>query len=287
MEVQSLKPPPRAAHVRWLTVAGVLGLAACDTIPLQQTGTLQSYAGLERSDGLVTKALVHAESAELRAAHTVRVLPTTFSTALLSDQAALTGRQKALVASAVNRSLCIGLSERFTMVDQSQPADLTVRAVITGLGKTDEIAAGVSKGVSIVPTLLQVPVPTPRIPVGLGSLSAEVEAQDADGGQAAAMVWARKAQVMGSSTTVSKIGDAYDLADELGQDFSRLLVDGKSPFGRLPALPSSERLGAALGLDPEQSVCRTFGSGPGLRGTIGSVVGLPPEWTDDGPPPAR
>jgi hypothetical protein len=273
--------------MRWLTVAGVLGLTACDTIPLQQAGTLQNYTGLERSDGFATRALVRAELAELKMARTVRVLPTTFSTAALSDQAALTGRQKALVASAVNRSLCIGLSERFTMVDEAKPADLTVRAVITGLGTTDEVAAGLSKGVSIVPTLLQVPVPTPRIPVGLGSLSAEIEVQDANGGQAAAMVWARKAQVMASSTTVSKIGDAYDLADELGNDFSRLMIDGESPFGRLPALPSSERVSAAFGLDPERSVCRTFGSGPGLRGTVGSVIGLPPEWTDDGPPPSR
>ena len=266
---------------------GVLGtLVSCETMPLLQTGGLQSYDGLERSDGIATHALVRVDAGALKRARTVRVLPTTFTADAANGAGYPDDHQRGLVASAVNRSLCIGLSERFTMVSGASQADLTVRAVITGLSATNEVAAGISKAASVVPSLLQVPVPTPRLPIGLGGLSAEVEARDASGRQLAALVWARKAQVVASSTTVSKIGDAYDLADDLGQDFSRLVVDGKSPFGRLPAMPSSGRLGSALGIGPEQAVCETFGKGPGLKGTLGSIVGLPPEWTDEGGPPS-
>ena len=264
---------------------GALGtLVGCETMPLLQTGGLQTYDGLERSDGVATRALVRVDAASLKLARTVRVLPTTFAADVPSGAGYPDDHQRSLVASAVNRSLCIGLSERFTMVSGPSHADLTVRAVITGLSLTNEVAAGISKAASVVPSLLQVPVPTPRIPIGLGGLSAEVEARDASGRQSAALVWARKAQVVASSTTVSEIGDAYELADDLGQDFSRLMVEGKSPFGGLPALPSPGRLGSALGMGPEQTVCETFGKGPGLKGTLGSMVGLPPEWTDEGEP---
>lgn len=272
---------------RCLILASLLAGVSCESLPLRQTGALQSYAGLERSDGLATQALVRADAAGLKVARSIRVLPTAFALGARGANSALTERQWRLVGNAVNRSLCIGLSDRFTLVNGDKPADLTVRVIVTDLRTTNEVTAGISKGATIIPALLQVPVPVPRLPVGLGGLSAEAEARDSAGGQVAAMVWSRQAQIIGSSATVSKIGDAYSLADELGQDFSRLVSEGKSPFGQLPSFPSSGRAGAALGLDPDQSACRDFGAGPGLGGALGSAVGLPPEWTDDGPPGGR
>ncbi len=57
------------------------------------------------------------------AARTVRVVPTVFSDGARLDS--ITDDQRKLVANAIDRSLCIGLSERLEVVPASQPADLT------------------------------------------------------------------------------------------------------------------------------------------------------------------
>ncbi|TXM78433.1 DUF3313 domain-containing protein [Methylobacterium sp. WL69] len=258
-----------------------LGLSAgCQETYLQQSGSLQSYANLKPSDGLVTKALVHVDGPAVKAARTVRVVPTTFSRKALDVP--LTPDQRKLVTNAVDRALCTDLSARFEMVGAGQPADLTVHAVVGNLEVTDQVSAGVSKGIGFVPMVIGVPAPIPRLPFGLGSLSVEAEARDAKGAQKAAMVWARGAEIMASAATVSDVGDAYTLAGKFGEDFSDLLVDGESPFGRMGSWPSSDKMGRALGMAPKNSVCEAFGRSPGLAGAVATHFGLPPEWSDDG-----
>jgi hypothetical protein len=39
-------------------------------------------------------------------------------------------------------------------------------------------------------------------------------------------------------------GDAYDLAASFGDDFSKLLVTGASPFKTMPSPPSMQRVGS-------------------------------------------
>ena len=258
----------------------LLLVAGCQSVSLEQGGSLRSYASLEPSDGLVTKALVRVDAEDVRAARTVRLIPTSFSATMAG--VALSDTQRTLVANTIDRALCIGLSERFTVVRATDPADLTVQAVITRVEATDEAAAGLSKAVSFVPSLVGVPVPVPRVPVGLGSLAVEAEARDPRGEQKAAMVWARGANAFGSGATVSAAGDAYELAGLFSEDFSRLLVKGESPFGKGPSLPSQDSIGAALGVAPKHAACDAFGRGPGVNGFIGSRLGLRPEWTDDG-----
>ena len=251
----------------------------CQSVPRDRAGTLKAYARLEPSDGLTTRSLLRVDGADVRAARTVRLVPTTFSSAAV---AALSDKQRGLVTNAIDRSLCVGLSERFTVVKPNDPAGLTVKAVVTQIEATDDTAAGASKVVSFVPSLVGIPVPVPRLPIGLGSLSIEAEAIDRGGEQKAAIVWARGANVMGSSATVSAAGDAYELAGAFGEDFGSVLVTGESPFGKMPSLPSGGKVGAALGGAPKHAACQAFGRGPGLGGMIGARIGLPPEWTDDG-----
>jgi hypothetical protein len=95
----------------------------------------------------------------------------------------------------------------------------------------------------VAPSILLpgVPVPVPRIPVGLGSLTVEAEARDRSGSQQAAMIWGRGANSFTSAPRGSNAGDAYELATAFGDDFSRLLVTGASPFGKLPPLPSLQK----------------------------------------------
>jgi hypothetical protein len=96
------------------------------------------------------------------------------------------------------------------------------------------------------------------------------------------MIWARGADSFTSSPRVSKSGDAYELATTFGGDFSRLLVSGSTPFGKLPELPSLEKIGSSLGGKPKYVACSAFGKAPGVAGMVAGRVGAPPEWTDDG-----
>lgn len=61
---------------------------------------------------------------------------------------------------------------------------------------------------------------------------------------------------------MSPAGDAYDLAASFGDDFSKLLVTGASPFKTLPSPPSMQRVGSQLGGAPKESACEAFGRGP-------------------------
>jgi hypothetical protein len=152
------------------------------------------------------------------------------------------------------------------------------------MAATDQAAVAASKGGAIAKAVLLpgVPVPTPRIPIGLGSLSVEAEARGRDNRQVAAMIWGRGANFMSGSARISSSGDAYELADTFGEDFSTLLITGKSPFGTMPRTPSLERVQAMAGGKPKYAACEAFGREPGVVGMVGGAVGVPPEWNDKG-----
>ena len=61
-------------------------------------------------------------------------------------------------------------------------------------------------------------------------------------------------------------------------------MTAESPFGKVPAPPSADRLSASLGGAPKEAICETFGRAPGLAGLVGERIGLPPDWTDRGAP---
>jgi hypothetical protein len=270
-------------------LAALLATGGCATVPFEQAGSLTSYDRLAPSDGMLTRARIGVNRAEVLAATTVRIVPTSFSDA--AGRAGLSQRQRDMVSNAVDRSMCIALSDRFHLVAPDEPADLSVRAVITYVGLTDETAAGVSRaasvGVSIAEKVLApqpIPIPTPRIPIGLGGLAVEVEALDPAGHQQAAMMWARGADAFTSRPKVSTAGDAYDLAKSFAADFSKLLLTGSNPFDGPPSLPSSHSVRSMLGGAPKEEACEMFGRGPGLAGLISDGIGLPPEWLDKGAP---
>ncbi len=255
--------------------------AGCASAQLSQSGSLSSYAELQPSDGVVTKSRLRVREGDVLAAKTVRIVPATFAPAARIE--GISVQQRALIANAVNRSLCAGLSERFTVVAAGD-ADLVVHAVVTEMAPTDESAVALSMGASVAKSVLLpgVPVPTPRIPIGLGSLSVEAEAKNREGRQEAAMVWARGANALSGSARVSASGDAYELASAFGEDFSQMLITGKSPFGTMAKPPSMDRIQSWAGGKPKYTACEAFGREPGLAGVISGAVGAPPEWSDSG-----
>ncbi|HEY8336046.1 MAG TPA: DUF3313 domain-containing protein [Tardiphaga sp.] len=264
-------------------LATVTLLPGCATAPLVQGSGLSSYDGLQQSDGKITKSRLHVKKEQVAAARTISIAPTQFPPNVAPT---LSNAQRALVANAVNRALCISLSDRFEVVTPGVPADLTVRAAVTHATETNEAAAGVSVAASIGTKFVDmgsVPIPIPRIPIGLGELSIEAEAVDRAGRQQAAIVWGRGANAFFSSPRVSKAGDAYELAGSFGEDFATLLNKGESPFGGVGInIPSWQKISSNAGLAPKFAACESYGRSPGVAGLVGGKLGFPPEWTDDG-----
>ncbi|NTJ66926.1 DUF3313 domain-containing protein [Agrobacterium rhizogenes] len=275
---------PRALRPDIWSMALLLSLlAGCAAAPLDRAGSLRSYDGLTRSDGLVAHSLLRVSRDDVLAAKTIKIIPTAFS--MRAESAAFTPEQRSLVTNAVDRALCSGLSERFVVVGLSESADLTVRAVVTQVKTTNATVVGVSKVASVGTSILlpNVPVPIPRIPIGMGSLSLEAEALNSQGVQRAVMIWGRGANAFLDSGTVAKEGDAYSLAAKFGGDFSKMLVKGKTPFGATPSFPSRAKLAALVGRAPKYEACKVFGKSPGVMGFVGERLGLPPAWTDKAP----
>lgn len=271
---------------RWgLFIAIVPLVSACATVPLKQGGSLASYADMRDSNGMLTKSKFKIQKDAVLAAKTVRILETSYAQQAAAPQ--FNAKQRTLISNSIDRALCINLSDRFVIVGANEPADMTVRATITHATPTDEVAAGASKVVGFVPTLLSVnyPVPVPRIPLGLGTLSVEAEARSASNSQHAAMIWGRAADAVTSRPRMSAASDAYDLGTSFGEDFSKLLTTGETPFGGTPSpsLPAMHKVTSVLGGAPKHAACEAFGRSPGVVGFGADVIGLPPEWIDDGP----
>lgn len=263
-------------------------ISACATVPLAQTGSLSSYERLQPDDGMLTKARVSVDKDAILAARTVQIIPTSFSAAAAATK--LSSADRNLVINAVDRSICIGLSDRFQIVLPPQTADLTVHVSIASIVPTDETAAATSKVLDIGKTVVtgagivetSVPIPSVRVPIGLGGIALEAEAVDPAGYQRAAMLWARGANSFLGKTRVSPVGDAYELASSFGDDFSELVVTGVSPFSsKLPSLPSMQRVKSLFGGTPKETVCDAFGR-VGVTDLLAAQFGLPPGWTDKG-----
>lgn len=255
----------------------MLVLAGCASVPLKQGGTLSSYDKLGEPKGSLSKSRIYVDGAGLAPLKTARIMPTTFAFGALPRVADAADR--ALVANAIDRALCVALSDRYEMVPGEQGADLTVRTAITDIVPTNKAMAGVSTVVSLG-TGFVLPVGIPRLPVGLGGLAVEAEAVDRAGVQRAAMVWSRGANSIQDDPLVSEVGDAYGLSADFGSEFARILVLGKEPEGLDLSLPSGQRVQSWLGGKPKYAACDVFGRAPGLAGVIGGKVGAPPEWTD-------
>lgn len=276
-------PSVKADLTTTFAALGLLSLlSACASAPLEEAGSLGSYDSMTASDGIFAKSRIKVQQNDVLAAKTVRIVPTAYSAK--AAKVKFTDEQRSLVSNSIDRALCVGLSDRFVVVGSNEPADLTVRAMITNVETTNEIAAGASKVAGIVPSFLNLsfPVPVPRIPIGLGSLSVEADARGPDNAQKAAMVWARGADAVTSKPRVSAASDAYDLASSFGDDFSKLLRTGETPFKMSPSMPSMDQLNSSVGGAPKYAACEAFGRGPGVVGFAGSALGLPPEWSDKG-----
>lgn len=139
------------------------------------------YAQLSPAKGKFTKSRTFVDATGLAGVKTVAIVPTTFSFAASSR--VTSERDRALVSNALDRAICVALSDKYRIAALGQPADMTVRTVITDLVPTDKTMAGVSTAVTLGSGFV-LPVSVPRLPFGLGGLAVEAEAVDSSGVQA-------------------------------------------------------------------------------------------------------
>ncbi|UVD59039.1 DUF3313 domain-containing protein [Rhizobium sp. Pop5] len=266
-----------------LPLALAAAVSSCSTVPLKEGGTLSSYSNLGAPKGKLQKSRIYVDGAGLAPAKTVAITPTTF--AFSAATRIKSPADRTMVSNALDRALCISLSDKYRMVAPGEPADLTIRSVVTDIVPTNRAMAGVSTVVT-VGTGFVLPVGVPRLPVGLGGLAVEAEAVDGSGVQRAAMVWARGANSLQNNPRVSEVGDAYGLASKFSDEFSRMLIKGKEPKGLDLSLPSGQRVKSWLGGKPKYVACDAFGREPGLVGAVAAKYGAPPQWTEKKPKPA-
>ncbi|XUY25624.1 DUF3313 domain-containing protein [Agrobacterium sp. rho-8.1] len=275
--------------MRRLIVAGtglliLLVVSGCSTVPLSDGTTLTSAGQLTASKGKFTKTRTFVDTRALAAVRTVAIIPTTFSFAASSR--IKDPRDRSLVANALDRAVCVALSDRFEIAPAGQPADLTVRAVVAGVVPTNKAAAGVATAVSLGSSFA-LPVSVPRLPIGLGGLAVEAEAVDYSGTPRAAVLWSKGANSFTNKPRVSEVGDAYALANNFGKYFARMLSTGQDPKSMDLSLPSGHSMRSAMGGKPKYAACEAFGRAPGIAGALATQVGAPPQWTDKQPQPQR
>lgn len=248
-------------------------LASCARSTIVENGSLSSYQGMVAQNSLLTKSKQIIDREAIITSSNIKIIPTT--TKLSNNNSKLTAKQLNLITSNIDRVLCQKLSNRYKVVLNDDEADLILKISITQLTPSNGAVAGVSKIASFAS-----PVPVPRVPIGLGSLSVEAEAVNSSGKQVAGLVWAKGADIITSKSRTSSIGDAYDLGSDFANDFSKMLLFAKNPFKIGVSLPTRKDMAYSLTGKASQANCEQFGRGSGVPGIIGGALGLPPSWTE-------
>ncbi|WFS04322.1 DUF3313 domain-containing protein [Rhizobium tumorigenes] len=257
-----------------------LSLGSCSSVPLTESGSLTSYSSLGASEGRFTKSRSYVDTPTLLAASSIAISPTRLSPEAYSRVHNIGNGH--LVSNALDRALCVDLSDKYHIVGPGEPADIIVKVVITDIVPTGKFAAGLSTAVSLGSSVV-LPVGVPRLPIGLGGLAVEAEALDNNGIQRAAIVWSRGANSITNEARISEVGDAYGLASSFSGQFAEMLAKGKKTSGLNLSLPSRQKLQSQLGGAPKNAACEAYGRSPGIPGLALGLLGAPPSWADHGP----
>lgn len=205
------------------TAALALATAGCATAAPPDSGFLSAYEGLEARDDTLRAAVRQRRDAGLvEGLERVRLEPARLAEGAGAD---LAERELRLVLDEVDRQLCYELSERFTVVETDGPDTGRVRAAATRVRPTGRAASALS---AVAGAYIPGPIGV-RAPGTTGGLAAEAELLTPDGRQAAAIVWARDATVVGTDNpSLSRIGDAHQLAEP----FADMAAEALAPADR-------------------------------------------------------
>ena len=217
---------------RFFSLAGLIvvcGLAACQTAPTADSGFLSDYARLETVDGTV-RASIRQHRDEGRAAMIEQVWLEPSVLAGAATMTTLTNDERDLVLREVDRQVCYEISERFTLA-ASPTGAARVRTAVVRIGATAPAGSAVA---AVANAFLPGPG-TVRVPGTTGGLAAEAELLDERGSQAAAIAWARDANVVGTdSPSLSRAGDALQMAEPFADAVGDAFAPAERPVRAIP-----------------------------------------------------
>jgi Protein of unknown function (DUF3313) len=254
-----------------LATTCVVTLTACTTIP-QQDGFLSKADNLQPARGVRGKRLQTPPPVTQISAGAKLFIEPALYTSTASISPTITEPERALILNALMRSICADTSSRFEIVEEAATPDAyRLRIGVSRLVATGKVGASIGTVTGFL-----MPVGSLRPPIGLGGLTVEFELLEPAGPQAGAMVWSRSADVV-SSSSASRIGDAYGFTAAASQDFSNLISSSSTTrraMGNI-RLPFGSR---------SDAVCAKYGAEAGrLAGAFSAfAIPLPPEWTDRG-----
>jgi hypothetical protein len=206
----------------------VCGLAACQTAPTANSGFLSAYDRLEAREGTI-RASIRQYRDDSRAAGIEQVWLE--PTVLIGPIAAgLSEEDQALVLREVDRQVCYEISERFTLAASPDGAS-RLRTAVVRIDRTGPEGSAVAAVANAF-----IPGPgTVRVPGTTGGLAAEAELLDAAGRQAAALAWARNANVVGTdSPSLSRVGDALQMAEPFADAVGDAFAPGDRAVRSIP-----------------------------------------------------
>jgi len=203
-----------------LPISVALLAGACQTTPIADAGFLTSYDGLRKKEGTLRVAVRDRRDDEL-ASRVDRVMIEPAQLAAGAADARLSADDVAKVLGEVDRQVCYELSERFTVVNEADVETSRVRVAVTRIFPTEPVSSGAA---AVVNAFIPGPIGV-RVPGTTGGLAAEAELVAVGGGQAAAVAFARTANVVGMDTpSLSRVGDALQFAevfgDQVGDSFA-------------------------------------------------------------------
>lgn len=200
-----------------------LCLTACASADVTRSGFLSDYSRLEpRTDTVRAKVAQYSNAPLLQSIERIWIEPTVLAGDIGDG---FSEEEKAIIVREIDRRLCFAVSDRFQIVDQQDSNAGRLRAAASRIAPTNAVGSSASAVANFfIPGPLGV-----RVPGSTGGLAAEAELLDANGQQAAAVVWARDAQVVGTeSPSLSRIGDAHQLTGA----FADIVADAVEPEGR-------------------------------------------------------
>ncbi|MDO1559114.1 DUF3313 family protein [Brevundimonas sp. 2R-24] len=249
---------------RPIIAAAALGLvsAACATAPAPQSGFLTSYEGLQaRGDTVRASVRQRRDEALVRGLERVRIEPAVLTTGAAPQD--LTEAERALVLNEIDRQVCYELSERFALAGPEDDQAGRVRVAATRISPTGRVASAAS---AVAGQFIPGPIGL-RAPGTTGGLAAEAELLTPDGRQAAALMFARDANVVGTDNpSLSRVGDAHQFAETFGDMAADALAGEARPAGAVPDPDPCARYGPRV--RPEGFVARAVTGlyDPGLSG---------------------
>jgi hypothetical protein len=224
------------------------------------SGYLSTYASLvPPSDRAAKKGpRKHRNDAASDAIQSVYIEPAVLAPEVQTE---LSDKEKRMVLHELDRQICFEVSERFQIAPAPSPDAGTIRTAVVQLQSTERIGSVAAAAVDFFNPL---PLINFRVPGTTGGLGVETELVDSSGRQVAALLWNRRTGVLGGADpSLSRAGDALQIAEPLGDAAGKTFATKKRPKIKIRKPDPCERFGS------RRDVARMV-----ANGLVGNFTGL-------------